>query len=159
LGFSTFLFIGLTKVIDLGTGLNAQIIATSNYWRFELISGVILLAVTLPLTYIMAKQYGIVGPAIATLVSVSLYNAIRLFFLYKKFRLQPFTLSSIYTIMAAGCCYALCYFIFRNMHGFAGLFLRSAAFVVLYGGSVIYFKLSPDVQPVWAGIKKRMGVK
>ena len=157
LGFSTFLFIGLTKVIDLGTGLNAQIIGTSNYWRFELISGVILLAVTLPLTYIMAKQYGIVGPAIATLVSVSLYNMIRLVFLWKKFRLQPFTLSSIYTVVVAGCCYTICYFIFRNIHGFAGMFVRSGAFILLYGGSVIYFKLSPDVQPVWASIKKRLG--
>ena len=158
LGFTTFLFIGLTKVIDLGTGLNAQIIGTSNYWRFELISGVILLAVTLPLTYIMAKQYGIVGPAIATLVSVSLYNMIRLVFLYKKFKLQPFTPASFYTIIVAACCYALCYFGFKDIHGFAGLLLRSAAFVVLYGGSVIYFKLSPDVQPVWVSIRKRIRI-
>jgi O-antigen/teichoic acid export membrane protein len=156
LGFNAFLFIGLTRVIDLGTGLNAQIIGTSNYWRFELISGIILLAITLPLTYIMAKQYGIIGPAIATLVSVSLYNAIRLVFLYKKFRLQPFTAASLYTALIAGCCYAICYFAFRNMHDFPGLFVRSTAFLLLYGGSVVYFKLSPDVQPVWESIKKRL---
>ncbi len=157
LGFNAFLFIGLTRVIDLGTGLNSQIIGTSNYWRFELISGVILLAVTLPLTYVMAKQYGIIGPAIATLVSVSLYNAIRLVFLYKKFRLQPFTAASLYAALIAGCSYAICYFAFRNMHGFPGLFVRSTAFILLYGGSVVYFKLSPDVQPVWESIKKRLG--
>lgn len=158
LGFNAFLFIGLTRVIDLGTGLNAQIIGTSNYWRFELISGIILLAVTLPLTYIMAKQYGIIGPAIATLVSVSLYNMIRLIFLYKKFRLQPFTAASLYTALIAGCGYAICYFAFRNLHGFTGLFVRSTAFVLLYGGSIVYFKLSPDVQPVWQSIKKRLGM-
>lgn len=157
LGFNAFLFIGLTRVIDLGTGLNAQIIGTSNYWRFELISGIILLAVTLPLTYIMAKQYGIIGPAIATLVSVSLYNMIRLIFLYKKFRLQPFTAASLYTALIAGCSYAICYFAFRNLHGFPGLFVRSTAFILLYGGCVVYFKLSPDVQPVWQSIKKRLG--
>ncbi|WP_152268067.1 lipopolysaccharide biosynthesis protein [Agriterribacter humi] len=158
-GFSAFVLLGLTRVIDLGTGLNAQIIATSNYWRFELVSGIILLAFMLPLTYILTKQYDILGPAIANLISISIYNMVRIVFLWKKFRLQPFTLSSIYTIVVAGCSYAICYFIFRNMHGFAGLFLRSAAFVLLYGGSVIYFKLSPDVQPVWASIRKRMGCK
>jgi O-antigen/teichoic acid export membrane protein len=157
-GFSAFVLLGLTRVIDLGTGLNAQIIATSNYWRFELVSGIILLAFMLPLTYILTKQYDILGPAIANLISISIYNMVRIVFLWKKFRLQPFTLSSIYTIVVAGCSYAICYFIFRNMHGFAGLFLRSAAFVLLYGGSVIYFKLSPDVQPVWSSIRKRMGV-
>jgi hypothetical protein len=83
---------------------------------------------------------------------------IRIIFLWKKFKLQPFTPASLYTVIVAVGCYAICYFIFRNMHGFAGLFLRSAAFVLLYGGSVIYFKLSPDVQPVWSSIRKRMGV-
>ena len=38
-----FLFLGLIQVIDLGTGLNSQIIGTSNYWRFEFVTGIILL--------------------------------------------------------------------------------------------------------------------
>lgn len=158
-GFSAFVLLGLTRVIDLGTGLNAQIIGTSNYWRFELVSGVILLALMLPLTYFLTKQYDILGPAIANLISQGIiYNLIRIIFLWKKFKLQPFTPASLYTVIVAVCCYAICYFGFKNIHGFAGLFLRSAAFVLLYGGSVIYFKLSPDVQPVWASIRKRIGV-
>lgn len=156
LGFSAFLFMGLTRVIDLGTGLNAQIIGTSNYWKFELISGVILLILMLPLTYILAKQYGIIGPAVATLVSVTLYNLIRLAFLYRKFKLQPFTMASLYVAIIVGVVYLICYFAFRNLHGFAGLFLRSMLFILLYGGSVMYFKLSPDLHPVWNSIKKRM---
>ncbi len=158
-GFSAFVLLGLTRVIDLGTGLNAQIIATSNYWRFELVSGIILLAFMLPLTYFLTKQYGILGPAIANLISQGIvYNLIRIIFLWKKFKLQPFTPASIYTVIVAACCYTVCYFGFKDIHGFAGLVLRSAAFIVLYGGSVIYFKLSPDVQPVWQSIRKRLGI-
>jgi hypothetical protein len=40
-----------------------------------------------------------------------------------------------------------------------GLLLRSIAFCVLYGTVVIFFKLSPDVIPVWNAIKKRIGIK
>ena len=29
--------LGITMIIDMGTGVNAQIIATSTYWKFELI--------------------------------------------------------------------------------------------------------------------------
>ncbi|HTN07200.1 MAG TPA: hypothetical protein VL121_10720 [Agriterribacter sp.] len=158
-GFSAFVLLGLTRVIDLGTGLNAQIIGTSNYWRFELVSGIILLVFMLPLTYFLTRQYDILGPAIANLISQGIiYNLIRIVFLWKKFRLQPFTPASLYTIIVAVCCYAACYFGFKNIHGFTGMFLRSAAFILLYGGSVIYCKLSPDVQPVWQSIRKRMGV-
>lgn len=155
-GFSAFVLLGLTRVVDLGTGLNAQIIGTSNYWRFDLVSGVILLALMMPLTYLLAKKFDILGPAAANLISVSIYNVIRIAFLWKKFKLQPFTSSSFYILVIAVCSYAISYFAFRQVHGFSGIVLRSMLFIVLYGGSVFYFKLSPDVQPVWESLRKRI---
>ena len=154
-----FFLLGLTKIIDMGTGVNAQIIGTSTYWRFELVSGVILLSVMLPLTYILTKQYGLIGPAIAALVSISVYNIIRIIFLWKKFRLFPLTMQSLYTLLLAGSCYAVCYFAFKEMHGFTGMFVRSIVFIALYATGVISMKLSPDIQPVVLTIKKRLGIK
>ena len=159
LGFSAFIVLGIAKVIDLGTGLNAQIIGTSNYWKFELTSGMVLLGITLPLTYVLVKQFGILGPAIAYCISTTIYNTIRIIFLWQKFKLQPFTQNSLYTVVVAGLCYSICYIIFRNVHGFGGLIIRSAIFIVLYGAAVLGFALSPDVKPVWLTIKKRVGMK
>ncbi len=155
LGFSSFILLGLSMVVDMGTGVNAQIIGTSTAWRFELISGIILLAVMLPLTYILAKRYDIMGPALANLVSIIIYNIVRIAFLWKKFRLFPFTRQSAYTVLLAAVCYAICYFTFNNMHGFAGLLLRSLGFIVLYGGTIIWLRLSPDIFPVLDSIRKR----
>ncbi len=155
LGFDAFLLLGLTRVVDMGTGMNSQIIGTSNYWRFELISGIALLVVMLPLTYILAKQYDIMGPAIANLVSISLYNLVRILFLWKKFRLFPFTRQSVYTIIAGAVAFVVCYYAFVHVHGFWGLVVRSAAFILLYGGAVFYFRLSPDLMPVMESIGKR----
>lgn len=157
-GFGAFVLLGITRVIDLGTGLNAQILSTSNYWRFELTSGVILLALMLPLTYFLTKQYDIIGPAIANLISITVYNIIRIVFLWKRFRLQPFTYASLYTIIAALFSFFLCYFSFSTIYGFTGLFLRTAAFIIVYGGIVLYFKLSPDLQPIWQSLKKRLRI-
>src|SRR5271170_6811733 len=47
-----FLFIGLTRIVDMGTGVNSQIIGTSTFWRFDFFSGIILIAFTLPMNYI-----------------------------------------------------------------------------------------------------------
>ena len=157
-GFYIFFFLGLTKVIDMGTGLNGQIIATSTYWRFEMISGMILLVIMLPLTYILAKQFDLLGPAIATVISISIYNAIRLIFLWKKFNLFPFTAQTLYTIILALACFGICYFAFKNFHGITGMALRSAAFIALYTSGTLYLKLSPDIQPVLQTIKKRLGI-
>jgi len=157
-GFYVFILLGTTKIVDMGTGVNAQIIGTSTYWRFEMISGIILLSLMLPLNYVLTKQYGIVGTAGAGLISISIYNLIRIIFLWKKFRLFPFTSRSLYTIALAGACFLVCYFLFQNIHGFVGLILRSILFCILYGAGTIYLKLSPDVLPVWATIKKRIGL-
>jgi O-antigen/teichoic acid export membrane protein len=159
LGFSAFIFLGLTTVIELGTGVNAQIIGTSTYWTFELFSGIILLVVMLPLTYILAKQYDIIGPAIANLISITIYNIVRIIFLWKKFKLFPFTVQSVYTLLLAAVCFATCYFLFLNMHGFGGLVLRSLTFIILYAAGVIYFRLSPDTEPVLQTISKRLGLR
>jgi O-antigen/teichoic acid export membrane protein len=155
-GFSAFILLGLTRIIDLGTGVNAQIIGTSTSWRFELISGAILLTFMLPLTYILAKQFDIMGPALANLISITIYNIVRIAFLWKKFRLFPFTIQSVYTILVAAVCYVACYFTFLQVHGFWGLVFRSIVFITLYGTATIYFRLSPDIIPVINSIKRRL---
>jgi len=158
-GFYVFLLLGATKIVDMGTGVNSQIIGTSTFWRFEVISGIILLLIMLPLNYVFTKQYDIVGTATAGLISMTVYNFIRIVFLWKKFNLLPFTLQSLYTILLAGFCFGLCYFLFQNIHGLPGLLLRSIVFCILYGTGAVYFRLSPDIIPVWNSIKRRIGLR
>ena len=157
--YYVLILLGLTKIIDMGTGVNAQIIATSTYWRFEMMSGVVLLLLMLPLSYILTKRFDIVGTGAANLISISIYNIIRIIFLWKKFKLFPLTIQSLYTILFAAACYGACYFIFINIHGLTGLFLRSIAFLILYASGVVYLNLSPDVKPVMQSIIKRLGLK
>lgn len=158
-GFYVFILLGATKVIDMGTGVNSQIIGTSTYWRFEFISGVILLSIMLPLNYILTKQYDIVGTATAGLISIAIYNLIRIIFLWKKFNLHPFSAQSLYTVLLAASCFGVCYLLFQNIHGLPGLFLRSIIFCIVYGTGSVYLKLSPDVIPIWNSLKKRIGLR
>jgi O-antigen/teichoic acid export membrane protein len=113
----------------------------------------------LPLTYILAKNYGIIGPAIGSLVSITIYNIIRIIFLWKKFKLFPLTLHSLQTILLAAACYGICYFAFSHMHGLTGMFIRSLVFIFLYASGTVFMKLSPDIYPVMQTIKKRLGIK
>ncbi len=151
------ILLGLSKIVDMGTGVNAQIIATSTYWRFEMTSGMILLAVMLPLSYLLTKQYGITGAAFAHLVSIIIYNSIRIIFLWKKFRLFPFTNKSLYALLWAAACFAGCYFAFQSLEGLLAILVRSNVFVILFTAGVLKMKISPDILPVLASIRKRLG--
>ena len=156
--FYVFLLLGAVRIVDMGTGVNSQIIGTSTYWKFEMLSGVVLLALILPLNYFLTKRYDIIGPGIANLISISIYNLIRIIFLWKKFKLFPFTKQTAYTILLAGLCFLVCFYSFSTVHGFVGLFARSIAFCLLYGAGVLYLKLTPDILPVWNTIKKKIGL-
>ncbi len=150
-----FFFLGMARVIDLGTGVNAQIIGTSVFWRFELLSGIILFLLITPLSYILVKQFGIVGAGYSNVISFTIYNLIRIVFLQRKFKMHPFSNKTLYAILIAIVCGALCYYTFQNFHGFFGMLLKSSVFISLYAGVVIYFDLSPDVLPVLGSIRNR----
>lgn len=155
-----FFYIGLMRIVDMGTGVNSQIIGTSTYWRFDFITGIILLSLTLPLNYIFTKYYfGVMGPALANLITFSIYNAIRYLFLLKKFNLQPFDKKTVYTIILAVVTYYCCYFLFDRMDGFFGIVLRSTVFLVIYIAGCFMLKLSPDLIPVWKVFQKKIGIK
>jgi len=82
---------GLAKLIDLATGVNAQIIGTSNYWKFDFFTNVMFVIVSLPLNFYLIKHYDLTGLAYSNLIAYTLYNSVRFGFLYKKFNLQPYS--------------------------------------------------------------------
>jgi O-antigen/teichoic acid export membrane protein len=155
-----FFYIGLMRIVDMGTGVNSQIINTSTLWRFDFVTGIILFSLTLPLNYVLTKYYyGVTGPAIANLITFSIYNAIRYWFLIRKFNLQPFTIKTFYTIILAITSFYACYFLFNNLHGFFGMITRSVVFLVIFIAGSFMLNLSPDLLPVWRVAQKKLGIK
>ncbi len=83
--------LGLAKLIDLATGVNSQIIGTSNFWKFDFFTNLFYILLSLPLNYYLIKNYNLEGLAYSNLIALTLYNSIRFSFLYFKFNLQPYT--------------------------------------------------------------------
>ncbi|NDF97679.1 MAG: polysaccharide biosynthesis protein, partial [Chitinophagia bacterium] len=153
--FSVLILLGLTKLIDMGTGINSQIIVTSPKWRFEFISGVLLLFIMLPLSYWLTKKQGITGTALAQLISIGCYNLFRLLFLWREFGLQPFSPKTLYTLLLAAGGWALCYFLFHESSGWTALVLRSLTFIVVYLLGAYRLQLTPDLAEVVNAFRKR----
>lgn len=150
------LILGIRNIIDAGTGVNSQIIGTSNYWRFEVLTGVLLLAISIPLNYFLVKAYGINGSAISNLIAFTIYNLIRLFFIWKKFKMQPFTVKTVIAIILSFIIYLGCYYFFKNLNNWFGIIVRSAVFSTAFILAVIYFKITPDIAQLWEIAVKRV---
>lgn len=151
-----FFLLGITAIIETGTGVNAQIIATSTYWRFELWTSLLLTVLIIPLSYYLTVQYGIIGPAVANLISFSIYNAIRFCFLWKKFALQPFSIKTVEIIVAAVLCYFGVNILLENMAGLPGLVLRTSIFMVILISFIYFRNISPDFKPILYNLMQKI---
>lgn len=156
-GLGVVFILGLVRIIDAGTGLNNIVINTSNFWRFDFFSGVILLTLRLPLTYFLIKEYGIIGSAFAELTAYALYNFIRFEFLRRKFGMQPFNVKTILALLSAVAFYALVHVSTASVQGWSGILLRSFLFSSLFIGFTYFGKLTPDAAQLLNALKKKMG--
>jgi len=155
-GIPLLLVFGIIRIIDAGTGVNAQVIAASNFWRFEFFSGIVMLALRVPLSYIFIKSYGIIGSAYGDLVSLTVYNFIRFEFLRRQFRMQPFNLQTIYSIVLAAAGYCIAYFLLRTQSGWFAIIARTMIFSSILVAATFLFKLTPDAMQLVNVAKKRL---
>lgn len=151
-----FFLLGIMTIIEMGTGVNGQIIGTSSYWRFELWTSLLLTVLLIPLSYLLTIQYGLIGPAAANLISFSIYNFIRYWFLWKKFGLQPFSFKTVEIIILSVILYFITYFLLDNIGGIAGLMARTGLFISFFIASMYVRNISPDMKPVVSSLLKRL---
>jgi O-antigen/teichoic acid export membrane protein len=155
-GLGIVFVLGIAKIIDAGTGVNSVIIATSTLWKFEFYTNVVLLALRIPLAYILLQHYGIIGPAYAELISQIVYNFIRYEFLRRKFKMQPFNNETIYALLLSIAAIVINYFLFYSMNTWLGIFIRSALFSGMFIGGIFLLKLTPDAMQLVDVAKTRI---
>jgi len=142
------MFMGLARVIDLGTGINTQIIATSNFWKFDFYTNILYTLLALPLNFILIKKFGILGLAYANLISLTVYNFVRYAFLFKKFGLQPYTYKSLLTILIATLSFLIAWLIPINFHWLISIILHTMIFCLFFIPSIYFGKVAPEINGV-----------
>lgn len=154
-GKYVLLFIGLAKVFDALTGINAIILGNSKYYYYTLFFIFFLAILTVANNLFLIPLYGISGSALATFISIFLYNLILIVFVKIKLGVQPFTMKTISAFLVLGISYLISAVIpeFENL--FIDAVIRSAVFLFAATISVLFFKISDDLNnTVKAGMKK-----
>jgi O-antigen/teichoic acid export membrane protein len=153
-GSLVVLFIALSQLFNVATGINGIIIVNSRYYKFDLYSNFILLCITLYTNWIFIPEssplseyhiVGINGAAFATALSVLIFNTIKLIFLYIKMAIHPFTFNTIKAIVLIIVVYLSIYNITFPDNVFYSLFLRFSMLFAIYIPLMILFNISEDV--------------
>ncbi|MFD1162279.1 oligosaccharide flippase family protein [Hwangdonia seohaensis] len=144
-GLFVVFIISVSKLYDAILGSNNAILFNSDYYRMVLFFGVILVIVMILLNILFIPLYGINGAALATFLAVFLYNTIKLFFVYRKFKMLPFSANTLKIGMCILIGVLLFYFWDFSFHPILNIVLKTAVITVLYGLVIYLFKFSENI--------------
>ena len=141
-------YIGLSQLFNMASGLNGQIILNSKYYRYDLFTSVFLVFVTITTNFFLILNYGINGAAMATAISILLFNLIRLILIKVKMNMHPFSLQTFYTILLLFGLYFLLNFLPNSSCSFLDIIWKSLVAFIIFIPTVFYLNLSEDINKV-----------
>jgi O-antigen/teichoic acid export membrane protein len=151
-----FFFLGISKLIDLFGSVNGSILLATPFYKYNLYFNLILLVITILLNIIFIPAYGIEGAAIATAISLALFNLMKGIFLYLKYHFQPFHRNSVKALSILGAVWAAGHFFPEMGNPWVDMIVRSAVVSMLFFPAIIYFRISEDINDMFYKILRRV---
>ncbi len=147
-GISVVFIIGLSKFYDVILGNNNAILLNTKYYRPVIFFGLLLVFMMIVLNMLLIPPYGIVGSAWATLISVLVYNTIKLLFVVKKMNLYPFTIKTLHSFGIISIIFLGFYFWEFPFHPILNIILKSILISIIYIYLNYKMKISMEVNEI-----------
>lgn len=149
--------IGLSKVFDAVTGINAAILSYSKYYFYTLYFIFLLAGLAILNNLLFIPLFGITGAAMATAVSLFLYNSLLVWFVWLKMKIHPFNGQTLKAIFILVCLMLLNVVLYRFSNPYMDGIIRSVCISIVFTVTVISLKISDDLnKTVFALMKKLM---
>ncbi len=149
------LLISMAKLFDMLSGINAEIVGTSRYYKIDLLFYSIVSVVGISLNFFLIPVYGIVGAALALLLSTILLNTTRFIFIGLVIKIQPFTKKTLVAVICALMTYGILSVIPR-FHGIIiDIGIRTIIIGLIFWALVLSLRISDDIFLTFDKIIKR----
>jgi O-antigen/teichoic acid export membrane protein len=143
------LMVGLYSLFDMATGLNSEILKNSPFYKYDLGFYMVRFVILLVTNLILIPIYSYNGAALAMLISVIVYNLVKFFFIKQKLKLQPFGIQTIKVILLGIFTYGIILLmpIFEDsfLYTLLTIFIKSFTILIIFGGGVLWLKVSEDL--------------
>jgi len=120
-----------------------------------LITNILLVIFTIISNYILIPKYGINGAAMATALSVFLFNLIYLILIKVKMGLQPFSLKTLYTVLILLGVYGISIYLPLSGNLYVDIIWKTFVVVVIFIPLLLSLELSEDINKLIIELRKR----
>ena len=137
--------LGFAMLFDLATGFNGHIISLSKYYRFNIVVMLFLAVttVTLNLYFLKNTNLELFGVAIATAISLTLFNIAKIVFNYFKFGVFPLTIEMIYALIIGTLGITVAVILPEFKSSFVNLFYKPGIVLLMFFVGNYFLKIFP----------------
>ncbi|WP_109853476.1 polysaccharide biosynthesis C-terminal domain-containing protein [Aquimarina sp. AU58] len=139
------ILIGSAKLFDNLLGNNNAILYSSDYYRMVLYIGVGMAILTVILNMLWIPAFGVTGAAIATCIAVFCYNFAKLWIVYAKFGMHPFSKKTALALVLVIAFVFGFYFWELPFHPILNIALKSIMIGLGYTIVFYFLKVSVDI--------------
>ena len=138
--------IGFCKLIIMFFSFNSEIISLSKYYRFTVVTIIILALISIALNLILIPIYGMIGAAFASLISILIFNIIKHVFIKLKMKISPFSINTLKVILIGITLFTIDNYLMPSIsNDFLAILLKSTVTTILYLSLIYLLKISPKL--------------
>jgi O-antigen/teichoic acid export membrane protein len=145
LGLSSVYIISGSSLFNMISGLNNQIIFSSENYKVGLVFLFLMFILTIAGNVLLIPIYGMTGAAIAIAIGSFSYNVLKFFFIWSKFKLQPFDSNTLKGLVIIGGTFLLGFNLPDLINPVFSIIYRSILITLVYGILVYSLKLAPEI--------------
>lgn len=142
-GLPVVYIMGFALLFDLATGFNGYIISNSKYYKFNNTTTIALAVLTIStnLIFLFWFKMGIVGVSMATAISLTTYNLIKIYFNYKKFGVHPFSWKFLHVVLVLVTVLGVGYLLPNTPYKLINLCYKPMVAFVIFALANYFFKI------------------
>ena len=144
-GRYVLLFVGLAFVFEMATGASSQIIAYSKHYRYLTWFTAIMLVMVFISNLIFIPLFQITGVALASAITTIAFTLIKVYFLYRKYKIHPFNIKFAYLTCIGLVVYLLSCLMPAMDNFIVDIIIRSGGISFIFMVLIFVMKISPEV--------------
>ncbi len=143
---TALILVACGHLVGVIVGHTGSVISMTGHPKFNLVTSGTIFTINIILNLIMIPKYGIIGAAVATLVSRSLGNIMVLAYLYITQKIHPYDIRYLKPIAAGTLSYITIYVLNKIImwDGVTDILIKGFIFVIIYVGTIIILKIDED---------------
>lgn len=150
-GASALAILAYAELANAGTGICGSIIDMTGYTKLKLVNSVVWVLLLSVTNVLLIPPWGVVGAAVATLISTTAINLLRVAEVWFLFRLQPYNRTFLKPVVAGVGAYLSASLLAQWFSADATLvhaIVHMALVLIVYAGLILLLRLAPEDKTV-----------